>query len=58
MTTKTLTNLLIGVLLAVAASAYADQGRILVAMEDRDAPSSVGDSRVGQRPDPRSRIAK
>jgi len=46
MTTKSLTNLLIGALLAVAASAYADEGRILVAMEDGTtrAQFSVGDS--------------
>jgi hypothetical protein len=45
MTTKTLTSLLIGALLAVAASAYADE-RIQVAMEDGKtrAQFSVGDS--------------
>ena len=32
--TKTLTSLLIGALLGVAASAYADESRILVAVED------------------------
>jgi hypothetical protein len=47
MTTKTLTNLLIGALLAVAASAYADESNIQVAMEDGKtrAQFSVGDSR-------------
>ena len=46
MTTKTLTSLLIGTMLAVAASAYADEGRIQVAMEDGKtrAQFSVGDS--------------
>jgi len=34
MTTKSLTSLLIGALLAVAAYAYADDSRIQVAMED------------------------
>ncbi len=34
MTTKTLTSLLIGALFAAAASAYADESRIQVAMED------------------------
>ena len=47
MTTKTLTSLLIGALLAVAASAYADESPIQVAMEDGKtrAQFSVGDSR-------------
>jgi hypothetical protein len=47
MTTKTLTSLLIGALLAVAASAYADESPIRVAMEDGKtrAQFSVGDSR-------------
>ena len=46
MTTKTLTSLLIGALLAVATLAYADEGRIQVAMEDGKtrAQFSVGDS--------------
>jgi hypothetical protein len=45
MTTKILTSLLIGALLA-AASAYADESRIQVAMEDGKtrAQFSVGDS--------------
>ena len=47
MTTKTFTSLLIGTLLAAAASAYADEGRIQVAMEDGKtrAQFSIGDSR-------------
>jgi len=49
MTTKTLTSLLIGALLAAAASAsaYADESRIQVAMEDGKtrAQFTVGDSR-------------
>jgi len=46
MTTKTLTSLLIGALLAVAAPAYADQSPIQVAMEDGKtvAQFKVGDS--------------
>jgi hypothetical protein len=46
MTTKTLTSLLIGAILAAAASAYADEGRIQVAMEDGKtrAQFTVGDS--------------
>jgi hypothetical protein len=46
MTTKTLTSLLIGALVAVAASAYADDSRIQVAMEDGKtrAQFSVGGS--------------
>ena len=44
--TKTLTSLLIGALLAVAVSAYADESRIQVAMEDGKtrAQFSVGGS--------------
>jgi hypothetical protein len=47
MTTKTLTSLLIGVLLAAAACAYADDSRIQVAMEGGKtrAQFTVGDSR-------------
>jgi hypothetical protein len=47
MTTKTLTSLLIGALLAAAASAYADESPIQVAMEDGKtrAQFTVGDSR-------------
>jgi hypothetical protein len=47
MTTKTLTSLLIGTLLTVAASAYADESPIQVAMQDgkTQAQFSVGDSR-------------
>ncbi len=47
MTTKTLTSLLIGALLAAAASAHADESRIQVAMEEGKtrAQFSVGDSR-------------
>ncbi len=47
MTTKTVTSLLIGALLATAASAYGDESRIQVAMEDGKtrAQFSVGDSR-------------
>ena len=47
MTTKTLTCLLIGALLTVAASAYADESPIQVAMQDgkTHAHFSVGDSR-------------
>ena len=47
MTTKTLASLLIGALLVAAASAYADESPILVAMEDGKtrAQFSVGDSR-------------
>jgi hypothetical protein len=46
MTTKILTSLLIGALMAVAASAYADESPIQVAMEDGKtrAQFSVGDS--------------
>jgi hypothetical protein len=46
MTTKSLTSLLIGALLAVAAYAYADDSRIQVAMEDGKtrAQFSVGGS--------------
>ena len=46
MTTKTLTSLLIGALLAAAASAYAGESSIQVAMEDGKtrAQFSVGDS--------------
>jgi len=46
MTTKTLTSLLIGALLAAAGSVYADENRIQVAMEDGKtrAQFSVGDS--------------
>jgi len=47
MTTKILTSLLIGAILTAAASAYADEDRIQVAMEDGKtrAQFSVGDSR-------------
>ena len=47
MTTKTLTSLLIGALLAAATSAHADESRIQVAMEDGKtrAQFTVGDSR-------------
>ena len=47
MTTKSLTSLLIGAFLAAAASAYAGESRIQVAMEDGKtrAQFSVGDSR-------------
>ncbi len=46
MATKTLTSLLIGALLAAVASAYADESRIQVAMEDGKtiAQFKVGDS--------------
>jgi len=46
MTTKTLTSLLIGALLTAAASVYADESPIQVAMEDGKtrAQFSVGDS--------------
>jgi hypothetical protein len=46
MTTKTLTSLLIGALMAAAASAYGDESSIRVAMEDGKtrAQFSVGDS--------------
>ena len=46
MTTKTLTSLLIGALLAAAASAYAAESPIQVAMEDGKtrAQFTVGDS--------------
>jgi hypothetical protein len=46
MTTKTLTSLLIGALLGVAASAHAGESPIQVAMEDGKtrAQFSVGDS--------------
>jgi hypothetical protein len=46
MTTKIFTSLLIGALLAAATSAYADESRIQVAMEDGKtrAQFSVGDS--------------
>jgi hypothetical protein len=62
MMTKTLTSLLIGALLAVAASAYADESPIQVAMEDGKtrAQFSVGDSRCVLKDDQVrcSRIAK
>ena len=47
MTTKTLTSLLIGALLAAAASAYGDESPIQVAIEDGKtrAQFTVGDSR-------------
>jgi len=47
MTTKTLASLLIGAILAAAASGYADESRIQVAMEDGKtrAQFAVGDSR-------------
>lgn len=62
MTTKTLTSLLIGALLAVAASAYADESPIQVAMENGKtrAQFSVGDSHCVLKDDVVrcSRIAK